>query len=194
MSHTPGPIPSTLADYACIDYVNSRFTDHTGTGAVYDRLEMAAWRDWFTSRWDIPTPGSPTRREVLDLRALRILLRRMLTAPAVPATADVARLNRFLHRSVRIPELVRARRSLQVRQRWSAGGWAVVIAAVADSYVRLVQMGDAGKVRVCRNPHCSWLFHDASESGRRRWCDTAVCGNLMRVQRHRTRARAREAG
>ena len=39
---------------------------------------------------------------------------------------------------------------------------------------------DPGRVRRCAGPTCVLLFLDVSKSGRRRWCDMAVCGNPPR--------------
>jgi predicted RNA-binding Zn ribbon-like protein len=39
------------------------------------------------------------------------------------------------------------------------------------------------RLRLCQGPNCSWLFIDSSKSGRRRWCDMAVCGNAAKSRR-----------
>lgn len=39
----------------------------------------------------------------------------------------------------------------------------------------LLTGGEAGRVVACPGRHCGWLFVNAS--GRRRWCQMAVCGN-----------------
>jgi predicted RNA-binding Zn ribbon-like protein len=48
---------------------------------------------------------------------------------------------------------------------------------------------DPGRVRRCARPTCVLLFLDVSKSGRRRWCDMAVCGNRAKVAAHHARAR-----
>jgi predicted RNA-binding Zn ribbon-like protein len=48
---------------------------------------------------------------------------------------------------------------------------------------------DPGRVRRCAGPLCVLLFLDVSKSGRRRWCDMAVCGNRAKVAAHHARAR-----
>ncbi len=65
----------------------------------------------------------------------------------------------------------------------SGDPWEVVISDVATSAGRLM----AGKqiLKVCANPHCSWMFVDRSRPGRRRWCDVSVCGSLVNVRRFR---------
>ena len=49
---------------------------------------------------------------------------------------------------------------------------------------------DPNRIRRCAGPTCVLLFLDVSKSGRRRWCDMAVCGNRAKVAAHQARARA----
>jgi predicted RNA-binding Zn ribbon-like protein len=48
---------------------------------------------------------------------------------------------------------------------------------------------DPSRIRRCAGPTCVLLFLDVSKSGRRRWCDMAVCGNRAKVAAHHARAR-----
>jgi predicted RNA-binding Zn ribbon-like protein len=48
---------------------------------------------------------------------------------------------------------------------------------------------DPGRVRRCAGATCVLLFLDVSKSGRRRWCDMAVCGNRAKVAAHHARLR-----
>ena len=41
-----------------------------------------------------------------------------------------------------------------------------------------------GRVRVCANPDCLWLFLDDSKGGARRWCSMQACGNRAKARRH----------
>jgi predicted RNA-binding Zn ribbon-like protein len=45
------------------------------------------------------------------------------------------------------------------------------------------------RLKLCENPDCRRAFFDRTRSRTRRWCDSAACGNRMRVRRHRARAR-----
>lgn len=175
------PIPHTLSPHACIELVNSRFADHTGSGVVYDRLELPEWRDWFARRFGIRGPGEPgsLRDEVLALRAL---LRELLEAGRPPGAAERAELNRALARS---PRWGRLDDDLVVRTRWQHDGWPALMTTAAASYCELLAGGQLRRVRQCANPHCTWIFFDESRNGSRRWCDPAACGNLVAVRRHR---------
>jgi predicted RNA-binding Zn ribbon-like protein len=48
---------------------------------------------------------------------------------------------------------------------------------------------DTRRIRRCARPACILLFLDVSKSGRRRWCDMAVCGNRAKVAAHHARTR-----
>jgi predicted RNA-binding Zn ribbon-like protein len=181
----PGPIPSTVSDYLCIDFVNSRFTDHTGSGQVYDRLELDGWRQWFADRCGLPARPALDARAHRDLVSLRNLLRSLLEAGRHPGDETVARLNGYLSRSGQSWELTREKRQLHMRLRWNGDGWPALTTAVVASYAMLLVSSDLGRVRVCANPDCSFMFCDGTRNASRRWCDAAICGNLMKVRQHR---------
>jgi len=44
---------------------------------------------------------------------------------------------------------------------------------------------ELSRVRECANQECHWLFVDRSRNRSRRWCDMAICGNVMKVRRFR---------
>lgn len=43
------------------------------------------------------------------------------------------------------------------------------------------------RIKACEADDCDWVFWDKSKAGRRRWCDSQICGNRDRVRRHRAR-------
>lgn len=55
---------------------------------------------------------------------------------------------------------------------------------VATAAANLLTLGPLERVRQCSGRHCGWLFLDTTKNGRRRWCDSAVCGNRARVRAH----------
>src|SRR5689334_2552773 len=63
-------IPVNASDVACIDLVNSAFTDHLGAGAGGDRIASAQWQDWFLDRYGLKPEGqrSPPLEELVTLR------------------------------------------------------------------------------------------------------------------------------
>jgi predicted RNA-binding Zn ribbon-like protein len=46
------------------------------------------------------------------------------------------------------------------------------------------------RLRRCGNSTCYWLFIDETRNHSRRWCEMASCGNVLKVRRHREKARS----
>jgi predicted RNA-binding Zn ribbon-like protein len=58
----------------------------------------------------------------------------------------------------------------------------------------LLELHDVeARLRVCGNPRCRFAFIDRSRNRSRVWCESAACGNRIRVGRHRRRALHRPA-
>ena len=186
----PGPIPYTLSPYLCIEFVNSRFEDHTGTGDVYDRLQLPRWRAWFASRAGIRIERPPTPETHRDLLSVRARLRDLLESQALPDPGAISWINRYLAASTPAWQLRRTATGVQLELAWDAD-WQALIAAVLASYGQLLEDGRIERVRRCANPHCTWLFYDESHNASRRWCDPHRCGNLVGVRAYRERSRAR---
>ena len=109
-SHPVLAIPHTVSPYVCIDLVNSRFTDHTGTGEVYDRLASPAWQGWFARRCGVTPARPPAISALHSLARVRDLLRALLKSRQPPDTSLLAELNHFLARPNRFWELSRIQR------------------------------------------------------------------------------------
>jgi predicted RNA-binding Zn ribbon-like protein len=60
-----------------------------------------------------------------------------------------------------------------------------LIAELAGSCLTLMATGDHRRLKVCGNDACSWMFVDESANRTRRWCDSMICGNLVKVRRFR---------
>jgi len=178
----PGPIPSTLSVYLCIDFVNSEFAEHRTGAITYDRLAMPEWRRWFLARCGL----LGTTRIDAGMRSeavrLRTLLRDLLSRRRLPSEGELAALNRQLRKAVLDRRVARRDRTIELSSTWRPDGWPAALAAVVLSYVELVSRGRMDRVRVCANPSCTYMFFDDSRNGRRRWCDPAICGNLMHVR------------
>ena len=63
------------------------------------------------------------------------------------------------------------------------------LARLVDPLVDSVVAGDTGRLRICADDGCRWVFEDTSRTGRRRWCSMASCGNRAKAARHRARQR-----
>jgi predicted RNA-binding Zn ribbon-like protein len=56
--------------------------------------------------------------------------------------------------------------------------WPVILAAAT-----LLTSPDAGRLRICAQQDCGWMFVDRSRNGFRRWCSMADCGTSEKSRR-----------
>jgi predicted RNA-binding Zn ribbon-like protein len=155
-----------------------------------DLLDDAGWREDAFRRWGLP-PHRPSRRDLDALRELRSVLRRAVDRLAVDGDLGNAELDDL---NVAIAGPIRAHLEhapgggFQVDMRSLATTWhEVATRELAGSFVSLLRRSHPTRIKVCANPDCRRAFHDATKSRTRRWCDSATCGNLIRVRRHRAR-------
>ena len=59
---------------------------------------------------------------------------------------------------------------------------AMILYPILTDAADLLTSGAVNRVRHCADPDCGWLFTDRSNSGRRRWCRMADCGNRNKVK------------
>jgi len=186
----PSPLPNQWGVEPCLDLINSRWSDHLGSGAYHDRLPSPVWRRAFVKRWKLKAGDLDDPRARARLARLRGVLH-----DALEHYIEHGRLGRSLRHSLeaeinRSPLVLRiasqdGREGLSLER--SGKAWDVLTAEVATSAMRLI--GEGRLVKVCANPSCSWMFVDESKPGSRRWCDVSICGSLINVRRHRGSAK-----
>ena len=183
----PSPLPHDWEAAPCLDLINSRWSDHLGRNASYDRLPISKFRRTFLRRWRFSVADPDDSRAIAELAGLRTLLRTTLEQYASGRTLSGVlrqRLEAYLNR---VPIQLQLRRDgpkLAVRSRKGRHDWDTVFFEIAMSAVRL--MGDHQTVKACANPNCSWMFVDESRPHTRRWCNALVCGSLHNVRRFRS--------
>lgn len=187
MTTASSSIPVKPSDVACIDLVNSTFSDHVGSGEWSDRVGDRTWQRWFLDWHDLgsPPPGTPP---VDDLVALRSDVRRVLekwSSHQRLNTRDARALNRWICDVPMQRRVATSDQGLELREEPVRRGWASVLAAVAASAVELIASGDHRRMKVCANPACSWAFYDQTINGSRQYCSTTPCASLLRVRRFR---------
>lgn len=78
--------------------------------------------------------------------------------------------------------------SYHLRFHRSRSDLSYVLAPVARATAALLT-AQRPPVRKCANPACTRWFYDASRTGRRRWCEMAICGNRAKVSAFAERKR-----
>src|SRR6266568_4174534 len=83
---------------ACLDFVNSEWTDWRGRGEPTDRLGSPEWWKRFLDHWGMGAAGldAPTRGRIAELRKLRQIMRAVLQKGRRPTRADLAWMDRRL--------------------------------------------------------------------------------------------------
>lgn len=159
------------------------------------RAETRALRETAAAR---PRDAAAVHTRALRLREAIYRLCKAHHEGWSPLEDDLAVLNREV-RSARTHQVVVAppgsapRRGAPFQLNWTVDDdrldrflWPIALEAAA-----LLTSDELRRVGQCPAVGCGWLFLDTSRSGRRQWCDMAVCGNAEKVRRFRQRHRAR---
>jgi predicted RNA-binding Zn ribbon-like protein len=115
-------------------------------------------------------------------------LRSALHAAMIDDSAEAAaQLHAFVTRAVRVSRYVRDDASAL---RLDGGaGLRMPLHRFTLSLATLLEQHPRRAIRSCADEACGWLFLDPS--GRRRWCEMAVCGNRAKARRYAERHRPR---
>src|SRR5438132_12810191 len=108
---------------------------------------------------------------------------------SAPDGRDLAVINRALS-THSIYELVPATDGVSLDHRHQGDPVDGAIARLSESIARELIQGDTGRLRICENPQCRWVFKDTSRTGKRKWCSMSSCGKRANGARHRTRRTA----
>ncbi|MEO5885518.1 MAG: CGNR zinc finger domain-containing protein [Candidatus Limnocylindrales bacterium] len=136
----------------------------------------------FLSTHDIPTPaGPPGTAQLARLRSIRALIRALVDDPEHDPVTWRAAVEAAL-------EGVDYRLRSDGSMRSASDGWDGITDDLLPAALELAD--EHPRLRTCGNPLCRWLFVDRSRNGSRVWCEMAVCGNRMKVGRHRLRPKA----
>jgi predicted RNA-binding Zn ribbon-like protein len=134
----------------------------------------------------LDVPEREAARTLGFVRRLRASLRAVLdpTTPEPGATDD---LNDVLSEAPGVlhADLSSAHTGVSLKATTPSAQLRLDIAAATMDIFRQ----DPRRIRRCARPACVLLFLDVSKSGRRRWCDMAVCGNRAKVAAHHARTR-----
>ncbi|HET8840376.1 MAG TPA: CGNR zinc finger domain-containing protein [Ktedonobacteraceae bacterium] len=191
----------------CLDFVN---TVRGARGKVsYEGLtrysDLISWSQQATL-------VTASEAEVLELiaqgceeEALAVLQRAYLLREALrqifialstdtpPSSADVEALNRELRKGTTGASIVLNADGLRWEWEQAEGTLDQMLGPVARSAALLLTSAEPSLIRQCANVRCCWLFVDTTKNHSRHYCRTSICGNKVRVRRHRQRLRDESA-
>jgi predicted RNA-binding Zn ribbon-like protein len=173
-----------------MDLLNSDRHDYLGRRKGVDSLDDPRWLEGYLKRSGFEVPPAERSRLIPALRRLRRRLQDKADAVAqgTPVTAvHLEDLNEYLAAAPLVRRLDtqggKARLRLEPVRRTAAA----VLAGIVSSFAETLAAGGVGRIKLCGNKDCRWVFRDTSKSGTRKWC-SPTCGNLMKVRRFRRKA------
>jgi predicted RNA-binding Zn ribbon-like protein len=161
-----------------------RFVNHPELHDDVDRFR-ALIEHWQPAPREEPTPHQLARLE--QLRRTCRNLAEVVSTGRTPTDDELATLNAFLEPVPVKQRLLAGDGRVLVEATAVASGWDEVTRDLAGWFAILLVRYEPARLKICANPDCRRLFFDASKNRTGRWCDD-VCGNRMRVRRHRAGA------
>ncbi len=179
--------PDTEASLLAAAELVNTLPDASDSGG--DELETAEGLRRFLDDWGFTGTRAGDRAELEEVRALRPVLRELMTADEAVLPE---RVNTILRDDNGIPQLV-------IHDDW---GWHLhatpasaplavrIRVETAMALVDLVRRGDVDRVKVCAADDCAALLIDLSKNRSKRFCDVGNCGNRANVSAYRARKAA----
>ncbi|SDC49879.1 Conserved protein containing a Zn-ribbon-like motif, possibly RNA-binding [Paenibacillus sp. CF095] len=175
------------------DFVNSDYHDWRGGDRSEDRLGKASWQQDFLERWQLnaSVPSSPEdelsmrnfRNELMDLGA-------RLSSGESLTDKEKQWLNGVMEAGHVRRKLTTIDQGLKLQLVAVETGWHQVMAEVAADFATTLVAGEGGRIRICDNSDCRWMFYDDTRSRTQKYCDDKMCGNLMKVRRFRAKRKS----
>jgi predicted RNA-binding Zn ribbon-like protein len=169
-----------LGDAIWLDFVNTaRGRNASPPDLLRDEEAILRW----TVAQMLHSDGEPpSLQEALQLRERLTVLAESLDGGLQPPAGSIAAINEQLARGQGCNQLTRTGGEWQLR--FAPSRRPAVLEAIAQSAA--TSLADPLLfVRRCSGNGCSLFFADDSPNQSRRWCDPAVCGREVRVERRR---------
>jgi len=169
-----------LGDAIWLDFINMA---RGRTLAPPDLLpDDAAILRWAEAQTLHSSPEAPRLEEVLTLRERLTALAEALDLGLQPPAGSIAAINQQLAGESGCHQLTRTSGEWQLR--FAPTKRPSLLAVIAQSAAATLAQ-PLVSVRRCAGESCSLFFTDDSPNQSRRWCNAAVCGREVRVERRR---------
>jgi predicted RNA-binding Zn ribbon-like protein len=167
-----------------VDLVNSEEWD--GFGKLTDQLANPRWLATFLKRWELyprPVQAVP-RRKLTQLRSLLRSAAEKAASGDSLSRREISELNQALNVPV-WQRLVQNQNGFRTEAVPVRSDWDWVRARIAASFGEMLANQELGRIKVCANSDCRWVFRDPTKGRTKRWCNDRTCGNRARVRRAR---------
>jgi predicted RNA-binding Zn ribbon-like protein len=193
-----------ISNHLATDYVNTVYDPDHPAGSLRSAKDVIAFLV-ATGSIDA-TATTALRRALSDGSVAKHWFERALTLRGAIAEsliafearralprASVGHMNDVLRAAAGYESLVsRTPTTYDLQFVFNAADPAAALAPVARAAAELLATSRS-RVRKCANPECVRHFVDDSRTGRRRWCEMAVCGNRAKVTAFLERKRSATA-
>ncbi|MFJ2043185.1 CGNR zinc finger domain-containing protein [Paenibacillus taichungensis] len=172
------------------DFVNSDYHDWRGGDRSEDRLGKTEWQQGFLKQWQLNASVPASSEEEGALRNFRNELQALATRLSdgnALSNQDLEWLNAMMKEGQVIRKLNVGDEGLKLALIPVGTQWKQVMAEIAADFAITVVEGDGGRIRICDNTDCRWMFYDDTRSRTQKYCDDKMCGNLMKVRRFRAK-------
>ncbi len=186
-------------EFIWLDFLHSDWHDYRVSGRNEDRLRQPDWLADFLRGWKLEAALPADEPTLTDLTTLRSLLQQIVSdlAQSRPIAPDkLATLNEYLARTPLTRKLSSTSESYRMEFEPLATevkNWNWVIEVIATTFADFLTSYEPGRVRICANPDCRWVFYDHSRNHTQRWCDNP-CATLVKVRRFRQRRKTGTEG
>lgn len=179
------PCFSSSDHSSVLDFLN---TVIGGGGRSIDALntdeDVALWLQQAGYLRDGESPNSEAGELSERARSLREVLRELVTQRKAGALVEVTCLNALLaHGSFRTELQLDESGGIRMHRRYTADTPYQFLMPVAVAAADLLARGNFRLIRKCEGDECPYWFYDRTKAHRRRWCNTALCGNRRKAAR-----------
>ncbi|WP_211745837.1 CGNR zinc finger domain-containing protein [Paenibacillus sp. Marseille-Q4541] len=173
------------------DYANSKWRDWKGDGHTEEELFDEQWQHSFLNRYSFVLEKELSLDEMpfmLEVRDNLIKSAHHLFHHQTLSDEEMSYYNEILGRKHLQPVLRKQTESgYELNYNHRITGWSDIIHSVLLDFAKTLAEEDIGRIRLCTNPNCQWIFYDETRNRRQQYCDDKLCGNLMKVRRFRAR-------
>ncbi|MCP1427367.1 putative RNA-binding Zn ribbon-like protein [Paenibacillus xylanexedens] len=175
------------------DFVNSDYHDWRGGDRSEDRLGKASWQQDFLERWQLNAAVPASLEDELSMRNFRnelLALGARVSSGASLTDVEKQWLNGVMEAGHVRRKLNTIDQELKLQLVAVEAHWSQVMAEVAADFALTLVEGEGGRIRICDNSDCRWMFYDDTRSRTQKYCDDKMCGNLMKVRRFRAKRKS----
>jgi predicted RNA-binding Zn ribbon-like protein len=184
-----------MADELWIELLNSDWRDYRGSGLRRDLIDDPSWLENFIKPWKPDLEGVPLPDSRAALKTLRRDIRAVVDRIVSGRTVSPGLWSKLNDTLVQAPFVRRIEKN--------AGGYAfpllprrpglaAMLGEIVSGFGQTLAQGEPGRIKICDNRDCLWVFYDRSKNRSRRWCEgNTGCGNMMKVRLFRARKKRR---